>query len=77
MFLNLVFVLRTQLAFVAHNVGAFLGPAILGASVHIFGLEAAAYGYGKPKVCHLHPRQKSLRAFMRILACMCLLSAHT
>jgi len=35
-----------QLSFVAHNVGAFLGPALLGASVHMFGLEAAAYGYG-------------------------------
>mmetsp|Transcript_33645 Transcript_33645/g.79409 ORF Transcript_33645/g.79409 Transcript_33645/m.79409 type:complete len:437 (+) Transcript_33645:161-1471(+) len=35
-----------QLAFVAHNLGAFLGPALLGASVHLFGLEAAAYTYG-------------------------------
>jgi DHA1 family multidrug resistance protein-like MFS transporter len=35
-----------QLAFAAHNLGAFLGPAVLGASVHLFGLEAAAYTYG-------------------------------
>ena len=35
-----------QLAFMSHNVGAFLGPAVLGASVHLFGLEAAAYTYG-------------------------------
>jgi len=35
-----------QLAFVSHNVGAFLGPAVLGSSVHLFGLEAAAYTYG-------------------------------
>jgi len=35
-----------QLSFVAHNLGAFLGPALLGASVHLFGLEAAAYTYG-------------------------------
>lgn len=38
--------LVTQLSFAAHNVGAFLGPAVLGASVHMFGLEAAAYTYG-------------------------------
>jgi hypothetical protein len=35
-----------QLAFVSHNLGAFIGPAVLGASVHLFGLEAAAYTYG-------------------------------
>mmetsp|Transcript_484 Transcript_484/g.1016 ORF Transcript_484/g.1016 Transcript_484/m.1016 type:complete len:89 (+) Transcript_484:1158-1424(+) len=38
--------LLLQLSFAAHNVGAFLGPAVLGASVHMFGLEAAAYTYG-------------------------------
>lgn len=35
-----------QLSFAAHNLGAFLGPALLGASVHLFGLEVAAYTYG-------------------------------
>jgi hypothetical protein len=35
-----------QLCFLSHSVGAFVGPAVLGASVHLFGLEAAAYTYG-------------------------------
>lgn len=35
-----------QLCFLAHSLGAFLGPAVLGGSVHLFGLEAAAYTYG-------------------------------
>ena len=37
---------RGQLCFLSHSLGAFLGPAVLGASVHLFGLEAAAYTYG-------------------------------